>query len=105
MTNLPEYKTNDPRGWCGDPTRGAALGRPSKHSTVDWKGDLYLEPILLDEGGYDRLGTYFGIGLPLFWYASTDGTIDAVTRATNVGLARLHILNRYPNANFIHPRT
>src|SRR5690606_26966366 len=25
----PSYSTNDPKGWCGDPRRGAAMGRPS----------------------------------------------------------------------------
>ena len=28
----PDYTTNDPKGWCGDPARGAALGRPSYHA-------------------------------------------------------------------------
>lgn len=102
MTTLPDYATNDPKGWRGDPRRGAALGRSSKHSTTDWKGDLIIEPVLLDDGGYDRLGTYWGFGPPLFWYASTDGTIDAVTRAMDIADARVHILHRYPDANFIN---
>ena len=24
---MPDYSTHDPKGWCGDPRRGAALGR------------------------------------------------------------------------------
>jgi hypothetical protein len=30
----PSYKTHDPKGWCGDPQRGAALGRHA-HKPAD----------------------------------------------------------------------
>lgn len=69
------YKTNDPRGWCGDPGRGAAMGRCDIREVpedYDLEFTIRIERILLIEG-YDPNGTYFGIGAPLFWvYAQED---------------------------------
>ena len=97
----PSYKTNDPRGWCGDPTRGAAMGRGALHeATKDASVKLTLRRIRLCSGGYDPNGTYYGIGAPLYWYADDDGTIDAMTRAHNRDDAKAHIRERYPNARF-----
>lgn len=78
----PDYATNDPKGWCGDPTRGAALGRPSDH-----------EP-----GGYDALGTYSGLGAPLYWAASDCGAVDYMLRAPDRAAARVLVLAEYPQA-------
>ena len=97
----PSYSTNDPKGWCGDPKRGAALGRPSVHEAGnDYSGKLYLQRIDLDSGGYDKNGTYFGHGSPLWWYASADGTIDAMLRAHNRDAAKEYVRVRYPKAKF-----
>jgi hypothetical protein len=95
-----DYKSNDPRGWGGDPSRGAALGRPSVRGPSDFAGKLALRRIRLDSGGYDPNGTYFGTGAPLFWYASEDGEIDDMTRAANRDAAKKKILGEYPNASF-----
>lgn len=101
MTNAPSYKANDPRGWCGDPTRGAALGRSSIHEHDDEQPiKLYLRKIRLDSGGYDPNGTYFGTGQPLYWYADADGKVDAMLRATDRGAAIQAIRLRYPLATF-----
>jgi hypothetical protein len=107
----PDYKTNDPRGWCGDPARGAALGRVtlrgkegrrnSKGEVVGgFRGTLTVRQILLDSGGYDCNGTYFGTGDPLFWVASEDGEIDRMLRAKNREAANRQILEIYPRAKF-----
>lgn len=91
------YKINDPMGWMGDPTRGAALGRTTIQSELNGQ-TLFVTRTLLDEGGYDDNGTYFGIGKPLFWVHSKDGCFDYTIRATNLYLARQCVLVRYPKA-------
>lgn len=94
------YQTNDPRGWGGDPKRGAALGRPSVRGEASFAGRLTLRRIRLDQGGYDPNGTYFGLGPPLYWYASDDGSIDDMLRAGTRESAKKQILAIYPNAKF-----
>lgn len=97
----PDYKTHDPKGWCGDPKRGAALGRPALHGEPDFAGKMYLRKVPLDNGGYDRNGTYFGHGDDyVYWYASADGTIDGTLRAVDRDEAKTVILSRYPNTAF-----
>jgi hypothetical protein len=97
----PSYKTNDPIGWCGDASRGAAMGRATIHDApADAAVKLTLRRIRLDSGGYDPNGTYFGTGTPLYWYADEDGTIDAMLRANTREEAKTQIRKRYPNARF-----
>lgn len=96
----PSYTTNDPKGWCGDARRGAAMGRPSLVGSPDFAGKLTLQRKPLDSGGYDQNGTYFGIGKPIYWYASDDGTIDRVLRAADRIEAKEQILKMYPKATF-----
>jgi hypothetical protein len=101
MLEAPSYKTHDPRGWCGDPRRGAALGRPIVHDAAsDFSGKLTLRRSYLDSGGYDSNGTYFGYGQPLYWYASQDGTIDGMLRAASREDAKAQVLKSYPKARF-----
>lgn len=102
MMVLPSYKTRDPRGWCGDPRRGAALGRRTVHGPRDFAGRFVLRRIRLDAGGYDSLGTYFGDGEPLYWYAAEtdDGPIEGVLRASSRGKAKSLIRETYPNCRF-----
>jgi hypothetical protein len=95
----PDYTVNDPRGWCGDPERGAALGRPSIHIR-GFNGRLYLRRIRLDSGGYDQLGTYFGSGLPLYWVASADNSVDYMLRAETRASAKRQVWAEYPAALF-----
>lgn len=77
------------------------MGRPTVHGTPpSHQHRLYLRRIRLDRGGYDPNGTYFGLGQPLFWYASEDGSIDAVLRARDRNEAIDKILRIYPNARF-----
>jgi len=100
--NLPDYKRADPKGWCGDPKRGAALGRPSIHlAPPTFSGDIFLKESELDEGGYDSLGTYFGIGPPLYWAATVDGEIDFMLRALSIEEAEKKVKERYPSAQVV----
>ena len=94
---MPDYKTHDPKGWCGNPSRGAALGRPTVKGDSQYEGRLSLRRVYLS-GGYDSNGTYFGDGEPLYWYASEDTTIDGMLRAITRRKARAQVLELYPNA-------
>jgi len=99
----PSYKTHDPKGWCGDPSRGAALGRHSYHNRdKDEAVKLFLSKVRIDNGGYDSNGTYFGHDIPLYWYADEDLMIDDVLRAKNRNDAKQQILEKYPNAKFFN---
>lgn len=95
---MPSYKTHDPKGWCGDMSRGAALGRPSVHDGEP-EGKMTLRRVHLDPGGYDENGTYFGAGSPLFWYADEGGNVDDVLRARDRVEARELVLVHYPDAD------
>jgi hypothetical protein len=95
----PSYKTHDPRGWCGDPRRGAALGRTTRLGSYDGSR-LTLRRVPLDSGGYDSNGTYFGHGEPLYWCASDDGSIDFCVRATSREGAKQAVRKEIPGAKF-----
>ena len=101
----PSYTSNDPRGWCGDPKRGAALGRST--ITGEYDGSkLTLRHIRLDNGGYDVNGTYFGFrhGLQgrLYWCADDSGEIDFMLRASDRADARRQVRENYPNVRFFN---
>jgi hypothetical protein len=95
---MPDYSDNDPKGWCGDPRRGAALGRPTIKGDSAFAGRLYLRKVRLDMGGYDVNGTYFGAGKPLYWCADDEGEIDFMLRAFDRHEARELVLEQYPDA-------
>lgn len=61
-----------------NPSRGAALGRRAIHGEPE--GAIVIRRVYLDPGGYDRLGTYFGAGAPLWWYADEGGELDVIKR-------------------------
>jgi hypothetical protein len=97
----PDYLTNAPKGWCGDPKRGAAFGRPTIcDAPGSYSGLLYLKRIHLNSGGYDKHGAYFGLGQPLYWCANAEGTIDFVLRAWGREDAKKQALKQYPKAQF-----
>jgi hypothetical protein len=96
---MPDYTRCDPKGWCGDPTRGAAMGRPTvQDAPKDYDGKLYLRYIRLDMGGYDCNGTYFGIGQRLYWCANEDHAVDFMLRASDREHARILVLDQYQKA-------
>jgi hypothetical protein len=93
------YKANDPGGWQGDSTRGAALGRPDRIGDPAYSGVLTLRRVRIDRDGYDGLGTYWGTGgAPLYWFASPSRYIDRTVRAAGREAARDYVLREYPNA-------
>jgi len=61
---------------------------------------MTLRKIPLCSGGYDPNGTYFGIGLPLYWYADQGGNVDDVLRAKDRDDAKRQVLQRYATARF-----
>lgn len=96
----PSYLTNDPKGWGGNPRRGAALGRRTHLGEYDGSR-LTLRRVYLNSGGYDKNGTYFGHGgEPLFWCASEDGAIDFCLRALSRELAKKEVREQIPGAKF-----
>lgn len=97
------YVKNDPRGWCGDASRGAAMGRPHIGADRVPLGVVRLHRVKINASGYDRLGTYFGLGPPL-WFAygndSEGGDIEMTFRAENREGAESKVLHSYPTAKF-----
>ena len=98
----PDYKKNDPKGWCGDPKRGAAMGRGTiqEEDGEHYTAEIYVQRVELDDGGYDQNGTYFGIGMPLYWISNKNLTIDYVIRAPSRSWAVQDALHRWPHACF-----
>jgi len=97
----PSYSTRDPRGWGGDPQRGAAYGRTGlRAEPKDYAGKLVLQRVYLNSGGYDKRGTYWGLGAPLYWYANDEGTIDDNLRAFTREDAKEKIRKLFPKVRF-----
>jgi len=97
---MVSYSDNDPKGWMGDPSRGAALGRLTIKGELGDGETLNVVRKQLD-GDYDENGTYFGGGpgtQPLFWVSSEDGGIDYMIRAKDIGDARAQVGKQYPGA-------
>lgn len=97
---MVSYLTRNPKGWGGDPKRGAALGRGTVDEPTEdtYKTPLLLKRVPLDDGGYDPNGTYFGKsddGSNLYWLASEDGKIDRVFRAKDDAAAIAYAGNLY----------
>lgn len=89
------YASRDPRGWCGDPSRGAALGRSSLMGEP--VGVLRVCHVPTDSGGYDVLGTYWGIGQALYWLADLGGEVDTCFRAEDHGAAYAQARALFPS--------
>jgi hypothetical protein len=101
---MPDYKRHDPKGWCGDPRRGAAMGRNTYQDELDtYDGKLSLRRIHLN-GDYDSNGTYWGYtsGTSLYWVANEELTIDYVIRIHGFSreVAKNKVREDYPNARF-----
>jgi hypothetical protein len=54
--------------------------------------------VRLDSGGYDKNGTYFGSGAPLYWCSNEELTVDFMIRAEDRECARAAVLQEYPKA-------
>ena len=103
---MPDYSTHDPKGWGGNPRRGAAMGRTTlkRGDNATFKGKMTLRCVRLSDGGYDVNGTYFGGGAPLYWCAAGDSDskheVDFMLRAPDRAAAKLQVLVDYPHAKF-----
>ena len=100
---MPDYKKYDPKGWCGDPRRGAAMGRRTIIKIgPDFAGKIYLRRVRRDGGGYDTLGTYWGHSADtlLYWFADADGLIDGCLWATDREEAKEKVREQLPRAQF-----
>ncbi len=91
------YETNDPKGWGGDPSRGAALGRRDI-TPAPPVGTVTVQEIRLDRDGYDPLGTYYGVGRKIFSVCgeTADGEEwEMTTRASDYALLRNRLIGLY----------
>lgn len=82
---------------------GAPMGRADNVAPGEDGADLgrfYLQRVRLDSGGYDAGGAYWGIGAPLYWYGSEDGSADGFIRGTTRNAAKAAIRETYPGARF-----
>lgn len=101
MSKKPSYRHHDPKGWCGDPKRGAALGRHAYHEkTYTVRSYAVLRRVRINGDGYDPLGTYWGVGAPLWWCATPNYKIDFCLRATTRKEAEANVRRLYPEINF-----
>jgi hypothetical protein len=99
---LYDYTLHGPKGWMGDPSRGASLGRGEYrgHGT-DYAGPISIREVALNREGYDRLGAYFG--WPgnrdlLYWVASSDCLIDYVLWAPSRSAVEAKVRDEWPQA-------
>ena len=80
---------------------GAPLGRRTRRDVSTFESvKLAMQRVPLNSGGYDSGGAYWGIGAPLYWYASDDGKIDGFVRAAGREAAKAEIRQTYPHARF-----
>jgi len=68
------------RGYMGDRSRGASLGRANVRGDHETRARFYLRKMPLDAGGYDVGGTYWGHGGELFYFESEDGQASGTIR-------------------------
>lgn len=61
---------------------------------------FYLQRVPLDSGGYDGGGAYWGLGAPLYYYASDCGRTDDWIRCSDRQEAKAQILKLHPSARF-----
>lgn len=93
---FPDYSRNDPKGWSGDPKRGASLGRPKHYGDREKKYQLFISEVELVDG-YDVNGTYFGDGMQLYWVADLDNEVDYCFRAPDYHTVTWYTHARYPH--------
>jgi hypothetical protein len=73
--------------------------RPNRYGVYD--GSLMkMHSIRLDRMGYDKFGTLFGTGRPLYWCSSEDGEVELTFRADNRREAKRYVHEKYPTAKF-----
>ncbi len=93
------YEKNDPKGWGGDPSRGAALGRRDITPAPPF-GTVTVQEIRLDRDGYDALGTYWGVDPRRRLFSVRGETAEGeewemTTRSGDYALLRNRLINLY----------
>ena len=91
------YEKNDPKGWGGDPARGAAIGRRDI-TPAPPVGTVTVQEIRLDRDGYDPLGTYWGVDRRLFSVRgeTAEGEEwEMTTRASDYASLRNRLIIKY----------
>ena len=91
------YEKNNPKGWGGDPRRGAAIGRRDITPAPPF-GTVVVQEIRLDRDGYDALGTYWGVDRRLFSVRGETAEGDEwemTTRSGDYALLRNRLINLY----------
>lgn len=79
---------------------GAPMGRYTGPDFLDADaGKISLRRILINSGGYDQGGAYWGIGAPL-WYAEDIDGNARFFRARNRDAAKESIRADFPGATF-----
>lgn len=79
---------------------GSYMGRYTGPYYLDTSaGKLYLQRVLLDRGGYDQGGAYWGFGAPLWEVQDQDGN-TTILRAASRERAKEVIRQDFPNATF-----
>ena len=59
-----------------------------------------LARVPLDRGGYDNMGSYWGVDIPLYLALSDDGQVDHYVRAHDRDGAKRAVALIYPDAKF-----
>lgn len=78
---------------------GAPMGRRDR-SQGEMLGRVYLRKIVLDSGGYDKGGAYWGHGLPLWYAEDEEGDGGIYFRAPNRDAAKAYVLSLHPTVKF-----
>jgi hypothetical protein len=101
--SIDRYKKNAPKGYCGDPGRGAAMGRADINPKAEPAGPLTMCYVELDEGGYDVCGTYWGHSYDhhlYFAYGNDEAGEDIelfLWSGSSAARARADVRARYPD--------
>jgi len=101
-TSLERFKKNAPKGYCGDPGRGAAMGRADINPKAEPAGPLTVCFVARCGGGYDVCGTYWGCcpdHVLYFAYGNDKegNDIEMTFWAKGDVSARKYMLNMYPD--------
>lgn len=80
------YRKNDPLGYCGEPKRGAAMGRGMTLPKAEELAkriqpiQMFMSHIQLDSGGYDCCGTYWGgrRGYRYYWAHDREANLEVI---------------------------
>lgn len=111
---MPKFNPPEDRGWMGDRSRGASMGRPSRSGYRDPKTGEWVElevtenaaPFRLSrvrmvgDGAYDSGGAYWGIGDPLYHYEGPTSDIEGYVRGRTREAAKAAVRAIHPRARF-----